>query len=122
LPKMFILRILRGHLGKNLVSRNTLAEIFPNQNLTMTPELKNIEKQIKKTHKFAFTPKYKYEFHTQLSEKAFFAITNQAFEKLDWDIIYVDEHSIEAKKKAKSLGLSQYTESILVTFNYGKVS
>lgn len=88
----------------------------------MTPELKNIEKQIKKTHKFAFTPKYKYEFHTQLSEKAFFAITNQAFEKLDWDIIYVDEHSIEAKKKAKSLGLSQYTESILVTFNYGKVS
>jgi hypothetical protein len=88
----------------------------------MTPELKNIEKQIKKTHKFAFTPKYKTEFHTQLSEKAFFAITNQAFKKLDWDIIYVDEHSIEAKRKVKSLGLSQYTESIIVTFNYGKVT
>lgn len=88
----------------------------------MTPELKNIEKQIKKTHRFAFTPKYKSEFNTQLSEKAFFAITNQAFEKLDWDIIYVDQHSIEAKRKAKSLGMSQYTESIIVTFNYGKVT
>lgn len=88
----------------------------------MTPELKNIEKQIKKNHKFAFTPKYKSEFQTQLSEKAFFAITNQTFEKLDWDIIYVDEHSIEAKRKAKSLGMSQYTESIIVSFNYGKVT
>jgi len=88
----------------------------------MTPELKNIEKQIKKTHKFAFTPKYKSEFHTQLSEKAFFAISNQAFEKLEWDIIYVDEHSMEAKRKAKSLGMSQYTESIIVSFNYGKVT
>lgn len=87
----------------------------------MARELKNIEKQIKKTHKFAFTPKYKSEFHTQLSEKAFFAITYKAFEKLDWDIIYVDEHSIEAKRKAKVLGFSQYTEAILVTFNYGKV-
>ena len=102
--------------------RLTLAEIFPNQNSTMTPELKNIEKQIKKTHKFAFTPKYKSEFHTQLSEKAFFAISNQAFEKLEWDIIYVDEHSMEAKRKAKSLGMSQYTESIIVSFNYGKVT
>lgn len=98
-----------------------LAEIFPNQNSTMTPELKNIEKQIKKTHKFAFTPKYKSEFHTQLSEKAFFATANQTFEKLDWDIIYVDQYSIEAKRKVKSLGMSQYTESILVTFNYGKI-
>ena len=88
----------------------------------MTSELKNIEKQIKKTHKFAFTPKYKTEFHTQLSEKLFFAITSQTFEKLDWDIIYVDEHSIEAKRKVKNLGMSQYTESILVTFNYGKIT
>jgi len=88
----------------------------------MTPELKNIEKQIKKTHKFAFTPKYKTEFHTQLSEKAFFAIANQAFEKLEWDIIYVDEHSIEAKRKAKSLGMTQYTESIIVFYNYGNVA
>ncbi len=87
----------------------------------MTPELKNIEKQIKKTHKFAFTPKYKTEFHTQLSEKAFFAITQQTFEKLDWDIIYIDNHSIEAKRKAKSLGMSQYTESIIASFNYGNI-
>src|SRR5690606_1719003 len=103
-------------------SCGTLAEIFPNQNSRMTPELKSIEKQIKKTHKFAFTPKYKTEFHTQLSEKAFFAISNQTFEKLDWDIVYVDEHSVEAKRKVKSLGMSHYTESIIVSFNYGNVT
>lgn len=88
----------------------------------MTQELIDIEKQIKKTHKFAFTPKYKTEFRTQLSEKTFFAITNQTFEKLDWDIIYIDEHSIEAKRKTKSLGMSQYTESITVSYNYGNVT
>lgn len=107
-----------------LTNSEPLEEIFPNQCLIliMNPELKEIEKQIKKTHKFAFTPKYKTEFHTQLSGKAFFAITNQAFEKLEWDIIYVDEHSIEAKRKTKSLGMTQYTESIIVSYNYGNVA
>ncbi len=88
----------------------------------MHPELKEIEKQIKKIHKFNFTPKYKTEFHTQLSEKLFFAITYQAIEKLAWDVIYVDTHSVEAKRKTKNLGITQYTESIIVVFNHGKVS
>ncbi|SIT04297.1 hypothetical protein SAMN05421789_1226 [Kaistella chaponensis] len=88
----------------------------------MTQELKEVEKQIKKTHKFAFTPKYNTKFNTHLSEKAFFAITSQTFEKLDWDIIYVDKHSIEAKRKSKSLGMSQYTESIIVSYQYGNVA
>ncbi len=87
----------------------------------MTPELKKIEKQIKKTHKIAFTPRYTSKFCTQLSEKAFFAITNQTFEKLNWDVIYVDLHAIEAKRKNKSLGITQYTESIIVTYNQGNV-
>ncbi|MEG0984293.1 hypothetical protein, partial [Algoriella sp.] len=60
-------------------------------------------------------------FHTQLSDKAFFAITNQTFEKLDWDIVYVDEYSIEAKRKVKSLGMTQYTESIIVSYKYGNI-
>lgn len=85
----------------------------------MTPTIKELEKQISKTHKFAFTPKYKSEFYTQLSEKAFFAITNQAFEKLNWEIIYVDEYSIEAKRKTTNLGISQYTESIIVSYSHG---
>lgn len=87
----------------------------------MTKVFKEFEKQIKKTHKIAYTPQYKSEFHTQLSEKAFFAITNQTFEKLDWDIIYIDQHSIEAKRKVKKFGMSQYTESIIVSYNYGNV-
>lgn len=53
----------------------------------MTPELKELERQIIKKHKFGFTPKYESGFQTCLSEKAFFAITNQVFEKLEWDII-----------------------------------
>lgn len=88
----------------------------------MTPELKEIEKKIPKKHKFGFTPKYKTDFHTGLSEKAFFAITNQTFEKLEWDVIYVDEHAAEAKRKAKSLGITQYTESIIVSYNYGNIT
>jgi len=40
----------------------------------MTPDYKELEKQLSRTHKFGFTPKYKYEFRTQLSEKAFLPI------------------------------------------------
>lgn len=88
----------------------------------MTPELKELEKQIPKKHKFGFTPKYKSEFQTQLSEKASFAITNQVFKILEWDVIYVDEHSIEAKRKANSSEMAQYTESIIVSYNSGVVT
>jgi len=88
----------------------------------MTPDYKELENQITKTHKFGFTPKYKYEFRTQLSEKAFFAITNKVFDKLEWDIVYIDEHSVEAKRKTKNLGITKYTESIIVLYNYGNIS
>lgn len=88
----------------------------------MTPELKELERQIIKKHKFGFTPKYEIGFQTCLSEKAFFAITNQVFEKLEWDIIYIDEHAIEAKRKVKSLGITQYTESIIISYSYGTVT
>lgn len=40
----------------------------------MTPDYKELEKQLSRTHKLGFTPKYKYEFRTQLSEKAFLPI------------------------------------------------
>ncbi|MEJ5148765.1 hypothetical protein [Sphingobacterium sp. MYb388] len=88
----------------------------------MTPELKELERQIIKKHKFGFTPKYESGFQTCLSEKAFFAITNQVFEKLEWDIIYIDEHAVEAKRKVKSLGITQYTESIIISYNYGSIT
>lgn len=88
----------------------------------MTPDYKELEKQLSKTHKFGFTPKYKYEFRTKLSEKAFFAVTNKVFDKLEWDIVYIDEHSVEAKRKTKNLGITKYTESIIVLYNYGNIS
>lgn len=88
----------------------------------MTPDYKELEKQLSKTHKFGYSPKYKYEFRTQLSEKAFFAITNKVFDELEWDVVYIDEHSIEAKRKTKNLGITKYTESIIVLYNYGNIS
>lgn len=88
----------------------------------MTPELKKLEKQIPKKHKFGFTLKYQSEFQTELSERASFAVTNQVFKMLEWDVIYVDEHSIEAKRKANSSEMAQYTESIIVSYNSGVVT
>lgn len=87
----------------------------------MKSEIKQLEKQLPKKHKFGFTPQYAENFRTQLSEKAFFYIVHQVVEKLDWDIIYVDEHFIEAKRKVKSLGITQYTESISVRYDFGNV-
>lgn len=88
----------------------------------MHPELKKIEKELPKKGKFGFTPRYSATFHTQLSEKAFFAVAHQAFEQLDWDVVYVDEHLIVAKRKAKSWGITRYTESINVSYSYGNVT
>src|SRR5690606_23795857 len=43
LPKMFILRILRRHLGKNLVSRNTLAVILENMTYKQIEYLRTVD-------------------------------------------------------------------------------
>lgn len=88
----------------------------------MSPELKQIEKQIKKTHKFGFTPKYSSEFFTQISPLAFIAISQKVFEKLGWEIIYFDENTIEAHRQSKNLGISTYTNAIVATFSQGKIT
>ncbi|OJU77951.1 MAG: hypothetical protein BGO09_01835 [Bacteroidetes bacterium 47-18] len=89
----------------------------------MEDNLKSFEKQIKKTHKFGFTPKYEAKFHTHLTEKAFIPIAQQAFEKLNWEIVYIDETKVEAKRGTENWGFPgyTYTELIQVTFEYGNV-
>lgn len=88
----------------------------------MEKEFRSFEKSIKKKHSFSFTPKYIEEFRTQVSEKAFISIANDVFEKLDWEVGYINENTIQAKRKESSLGFSQFTEGISVNFEYGKIT
>lgn len=88
----------------------------------MEEKFRLYEKSIKKKHSFGFTPKYKEEFRTQVSEKAFIPIAKETFEKLSWELTYLNENNIQAKRQQNSLGLKQFTEGISVNFNYGKVS
>lgn len=82
---------------------------------------KNYEKTIKKKHSINFTPKYKEEFRTSVTNTLFVAIAEKAVAKLGWDLIYKDENNIEAKRKEKSLGLERWTEAITANYEYGNV-
>lgn len=88
----------------------------------MEDKYKQYEKTIKKKHSFAWTPKYVSEFSTKLSAKEFIAIAEKTFKDLDWDIIYLDDKSIEAKRNEKSFGTKRWTEGITATFEYGKIN
>jgi hypothetical protein len=83
----------------------------------MTEELKQYEKSIKRKHSFAWTPKFEEEFFTNLNKTLVVAIAVKTFEKLEWDIVYQDDESVEAKRKK----WNQWTEKITVSYNYGKV-
>jgi hypothetical protein len=83
---------------------------------------KNYEKTIKKKHSVNFTPKYKEEFRTSVSNTLFIAIAEKTFEKLEWDLVYKDENTIEAKRKVSSLGFDQWTEAISANYDYGNVT
>lgn len=87
----------------------------------MEDYLKTFEKEIKKKHKFGFTPKFETTYPTQLSAMAFLAIAKQAFEELNWEIEYFEENQIEAKRKAKSLGMTSYTEQIKAQYDDGNI-
>ena len=84
----------------------------------MTKDLEKYEQSIKKKHSFAWTPKFEGEFHTYLSATLVIAIAVKTFEKLEWDIVYQDEESVEAKRKDR---WNKWTEKITVSCNYGKV-
>lgn len=87
----------------------------------MEDKYKQYEKSIKKKHSFAWAPKYVSEFSTRLSVKEFIAIAEKTLKDLDWDIVYQDDKSIEAKRNEKSFGTERWTEGITATFEYGKI-
>lgn len=86
----------------------------------MEEKFKDYEKTIVKKHSFG-SPKYKEEFHTSLSKTVFIPIAEKAILKLDWDVVFKNENSIEAKRKEVTLGIEKWTEVITITFNHGNV-
>lgn len=84
----------------------------------MTEELKKYESTVKKKHSFSWTPKFEEEFRTDLSKTVFVPIVLKTFEKLEWDLVFQDGLSAEAKRKGDWNG---WTEKISVTYEYGKV-
>ncbi|MRX68463.1 hypothetical protein SAMN06265349_101522 [Flavobacterium resistens] len=86
----------------------------------MEDNLKIYEKTIKKKHSFG-SPKFTEEFRTALSKTVFIPIAEKTILKLDWDIVFKNENSIEAKRKVSSFGIDQYTEAITITYNHGNV-
>lgn len=86
----------------------------------MEERLKDYERTIVTKHSFG-SPKYKEDFHTSLSKTVFIPVAEKAISKLDWDIVYKNENSIEAKRKETSFGIEKWTEAITITFNHGNV-
>lgn len=84
----------------------------------MNEELKKYESTIKKKHSFNWTPKFEEEFRTDLSKTVLVPIVIKTFEKLEWDLVFRDEISAEAKRKGD---WDRWTEKISVTYEYGKV-
>lgn len=87
----------------------------------MENNFKNFEESIKKKHSINFTPKYKEEFKTSVNEILFIAISEKTFEKLDWDIVYKDNNSIEAKRKETGWMNERWTEIITANYKNGTV-
>jgi len=81
----------------------------------MDKKYKDFEADIKGKHSFAFTPKYKEEFRIAIKARVFVEIAKMAFEALDWELVYFDDHQIEAKR-ANSFGSS--THSIVAKANH----
>lgn len=82
---------------------------------------KNYEKKIVGPHRIGSKPKYSEEFTTPVNEILFIAIAEKTFKKLDWDIVYKDLNSIEAKRKEESLINDRWTEIITANYKNGTV-
>lgn len=87
----------------------------------MEESLKIHEKTISRKHSFGLTPKFEEEFRTTLNEKVFLPIAEKTIEKLNWDVVYKNDKTIEAKRKENSFGIEKWTEAISITYNHGKV-
>jgi hypothetical protein len=82
----------------------------------MNEQLKIDEANIKVKHRFGWTPKFEESFQTKVSAMEFLAIVEKVFEKLDWDMVFQDENSAEAKRRDE---YDSWTEKITVKYDVG---
>lgn len=85
----------------------------------MTEELKKYEKSIKKKYSFNWTPRYSEEISTKLNKTTAIPVVLQVFEQLDWDLVYYDDTTAEAKRRSK---WDRWTEKIIISYTYGKLT
>jgi hypothetical protein len=84
----------------------------------MTEELRKYESSINKKHSFGWNPNYQEEFKTDLNKTIFFPITKEVIEKLNWEMVYEDESSIEARKNAEGF---HWGQKITISYQLGKI-
>lgn len=85
----------------------------------MTEELKKYESNIKREHRFNWTPKFEESFRTDLNEIIGIALAQKTIEKLGWDLVYYDANVAEAKRKDS---WNNWTEKIIITIKHGKIT
>ena len=66
---------------------------------------------IEKESSFARTPKYSESFQTQIPPELIHSIAVKAFERLEWDVVFVENNQVEAKRKND---FNSWTEKITV--------
>jgi len=96
-------------------------EIINTNNAIADPiliEANNYVKGLKKNHSFGWSPNYKEEVNTKLNTIQFHAISVLTFEKLGWDIVFIEDARIVAKRKNE---WNHYTERIAASFKNGKI-
>lgn len=84
----------------------------------MKEEYIDYELAIKRKHSINWTPKFEEKFRTDLKKEIFIPVVLKALEKLEWDVVYRDVNSVEAKRKDK---WDKWSEKITVTFDFGEV-
>jgi len=84
----------------------------------MKEEFKQYAKSLTKKYSFAWKPSHQAQFHTRMSQTAFVALAIEAFEALEWEVVYGDEKSVKAIYQRP---FSKAVEAIKVVYEYGQV-
>ncbi len=84
----------------------------------MIEDIKVYEKQLKKEHRFSFSPQFKETIHVKESASTFIALAIKIIETLDWELVYYDNKIV----KAIHSGSRNRSEEILISYDFGKVS
>lgn len=78
----------------------------------MSIDIEALQSTIKRKYVFKYKPEFLESFTTTIKENQIIPLTIEVFEKLTWQVVFVDEKSIEAKRQNT---LGKFTEKITIT-------